>query len=162
MQPSAKATRAAGYISDCIHDQLQCTPGALFFIRGDFIHCKLELALRGYEQYKCYGNIQSVCTARLRPPTANSDHHTVYLNPIYKTVLKSCKPKSITVAVWSNDSAEDIHCQDIDIATEAITVNIFVLTMWPLKRKLAFKAQDPMALRSVQKGLNQHLRASRK
>lgn len=110
----------------------------------------------------------------MRPPTANSDHHTVYLNPIYKTVLKSCKPKSVTLAVWSNDSAESLkgcfvctdlcvsHCQDIDIATEAITVNIFVLTMWPLKRKLAFKAQDPVALRSVQKELNEHLRASRK
>lgn len=84
-----------------------------------------------------------------RFPIANSDHNTVYLIPIYKTVLKSFKPKSKTVAVWLNDNVESLkgcflctdwtvfHCQHIDIATEAITaIYIFVLTMWSLKVKL--------------------------
>lgn len=44
---SANTTRAAGYITESIHDKLQCTPGALFFILGDFNHCKLKLVLPG-------------------------------------------------------------------------------------------------------------------
>lgn len=75
--PSAKATRAAGYITEYIHDWLQCTWGALVFILGDFNDCKLELALLGYEQ-----NVKE-SRSRLRPPITNSDHNTVYLIPIY-------------------------------------------------------------------------------
>lgn len=71
---SANTTRAAGYITESIHDKLQCTPEALFFILGDFNHCKLKPVLPDFEHYvkyftqnnkvldKCYGNIQSAYT----------------------------------------------------------------------------------------------------
>lgn len=49
--PSSNAARVAARIADCVHNQLQHTPGAPVFILGDFNHCKLELSLPGFEQY---------------------------------------------------------------------------------------------------------------
>lgn len=78
--PSGNAARAAARIADCVHNQLQRTPGAPVFILRDFNHCKLELSLPGFEQYvkcgtrenrvldKCYGNIRYAYSARPKPP----------------------------------------------------------------------------------------------
>ena len=113
--PSGNATRAATQIADCVHQQLQRTPGAPVFILGDFNHCRLEFSLPGFEQYitcvtrdnrildKCYGNVKNTYTAKPKPPLSNSDHNTVQLIPVYKTVLKRSKPQTKTVTVWDRD-----------------------------------------------------------
>ena len=92
-------------VAVCVHQQLQCAPGAPVFILGDFNHCKLELSLPGFEQYvkcetrekrvldKCYGNIKDAYVARAIPSLANSDHNTVHLILTYKTLLKHSKPQ---------------------------------------------------------------------
>lgn len=73
--PSGNAARAAVRIADCVHQELQHAPGAPVFVMGDFNHCKLELALPGFEQYikcsthenktldKCYGNVKNAYVA---------------------------------------------------------------------------------------------------
>ena len=143
--PSGNAARAATRIADCVYQQLQRTPGAPIVVLGDFNHCKLELSLPGFDQYvtcdtrqnrvldKCYGNIKNAYTAKPLPPLSNSDHNTVQLIPIYKTVFKRGKPQTKTVTVWDKDSIETLKgsflCTDWDIfsdleiddATEAIT-----------------------------------------
>lgn len=66
---------------------------------------------------------------------ANSDNVTVYRIPTCETVLKSSKPRTRAVAIWSNDSMESLkgcflitdwdmfHDQDISIAE--ITYSIY-------------------------------------
>ena len=49
--PSLNAARAATFIADCVHKQLERTPEAQVFIQGDFNHCKLEFSLPGFSQY---------------------------------------------------------------------------------------------------------------
>lgn len=74
---------------------------------------KLELALPGFFQYlicgtinakvldKCFGNIPGASNAKALPPLANSDHSTVHLLPIYKSVFKSSKPQLKNMLQWS-------------------------------------------------------------
>ena len=143
--PSGNAAWAAARIADCVHNQLQRTPGAPVFILGDFNQCKLELSLPGFEQYikcstrgdkvldKCYGNIKNAYRARSKPPLSNSDHNTVHLMPTYKTVFKSSKPQTKSIYEWSHDNIETLkgsflctnwdifHDLDIDEAAETIT-----------------------------------------
>ena len=114
-------------------------------IPRDFNLCKLELSLLGFEQYvtcntrhnrvldKCYVNIKNAYIAKPLPPLSNSDHNTVQLIPMYKTVFKRSKPQTKTVTVWDKDSLETLKgsflCTDWDIlsnleideATEVIT-----------------------------------------
>lgn len=78
-------------------------------------------------------NIKNAYTAKPKPPLANSDHNTIQLIPTYKTVLKQNKPRTKTVAVWTEDSIETLkgcfactdwsifHSSNIDDATESIT-----------------------------------------
>jgi hypothetical protein len=40
VSPSGNEGRAAAYIAECAHEQLQRTPGASGFFLGDFNHCK--------------------------------------------------------------------------------------------------------------------------
>ncbi len=47
-------------------------------------------SIRG-DQDNCY----------IKPPLANSDHDTVQLIPVYRTLLKSCKPVNKVVRLWA-------------------------------------------------------------
>lgn len=119
--PSGNDARAAARITDCVHDQLQRTPGAPVFVLGDFNQCKHELTLPGFEQYvkcatqdkkildKCYGNIKNAYCARPEPPLSNSDHNTIHLIPTYETVFKSNKPQTKSILVWSQDNIEILN-----------------------------------------------------
>lgn len=146
--PSGNASKAAVRIADCVHQQLQRSPGAPVLILGDMNHCKLEPSLPGFVQYincntrnnrildKCYGNIKDAYVARSKPPLANSDHNTIHLIPTYKSMLKRSKPQTKTVTVWSENSVEELrgcflctdwdifHDPDIDINTEVINCYI--------------------------------------
>ncbi|KAG1940176.1 hypothetical protein F2P79_016894 [Pimephales promelas] len=114
--PSGNAANAAAHITDCVHQQLLRTPEAAVVILGDFNHCNLELSLPGFSQYvkcgtredrildKCYCNVKNAYVSRAKPPLSNSDHNVVHLIPTYRTVLKSCKPHTKTVKVWTSDS----------------------------------------------------------
>lgn len=65
------------------------TPEAPWFILGDFNHCKLEIALPGFNQYvqdntrgkklldKCFVNVKKAYTAKIKPPLGTSDHNEV-------------------------------------------------------------------------------------
>lgn len=71
--PIGNAIKAANRVAECVHTQLQRTPGAPIFVLGDFNQCKLELVLPGFYQYvkcgtrkdrvldKCFGNINNAC-----------------------------------------------------------------------------------------------------
>ncbi len=118
--PDGNAAKAAAQIADCVQNQLQRTPCASVFIMGDFNHCKLELALPGYDQYvrcetqdrrildKCYGNVKKAYTAKAKPPLSNSDHNMIHLILTYRTVFKSSKPEVKTISVWSENSVETL------------------------------------------------------
>lgn len=81
-------------------------------------HCHLERFLPGFQQYvnsntrginildKCYGNISNAYTVKVNPPLANSDHNTVHLIPVYRTLLKSNKPRNKVVRLWSFKKVE--------------------------------------------------------
>lgn len=68
-----------------------------------------------------------------KPPLSNSDHNVVQLIPTYRTVLKSSKPYTKTVKVWTTDSIESLkgcflatewsvfHELDVDKAAETVT-----------------------------------------
>ncbi len=52
-------------------------------------------SIRG-DQDNCY----------IKPPLANSDHDTVQLIPVYRTLLKSCKPVNKVVRRWALEKTE--------------------------------------------------------
>lgn len=113
--PSGNGARAAITIADCVHRQLKRTPGAPCFVVVDFNHCKLKIALLGFEQYvncntrgtnileKSYGNVNNAYAAMAKPPLGNLDHEVVHLIPTYKSLFKSTKPQVKTIHVWNND-----------------------------------------------------------
>lgn len=138
---------------------------------------------------KCYGNVKRAYVARFWPPLVSSDHNTVHLIPTYKTVLKSSKPIVKNMQVWSENSIESLKgcilCTDWDIFNSAdLDESMEVITDYSKKqvtiypnnkvyitkeikycinsKKTAFRNHDRVALQSVQKELNQLLRAARK
>ncbi len=58
---------------------------------------------------KCYGNINNACTARAKPPLANSDHNVVHLIPTYESCFKSIKPQLKTAHIWDKDGIETLR-----------------------------------------------------
>lgn len=69
--PDGKTASAAAQVSECVQQQLQCTPSGPLFVLGDMNHGSLERFLAGFQQYvkrntrnnnmleKYYGNISS-------------------------------------------------------------------------------------------------------
>ena len=178
--PSGNAATAASRLADCVHNQLQRTPGAPVFILGDFNHCRLEQSLPGFHQYvkcgtrhskvldKCYGNIKEAYKAKTLPPLSNSDHATVHLRPTYKTALKSSKPLEKTVLQWTESSIETLKgcflCTDWDIflshdlneATDVITdyINFCVDNIIPKKHVLHFPNNKPYITQDIKACIN--------
>ena len=173
--PSANAGRAAAHVADCVHRQLQRTPEAPILILGDLNHCKLEMSLPGFDQYikcntrkdkildKCYGNIQKAYTARAMLPLAKSDHNTIHLIPIYRSVLKRSKPLVKTVKIWSTDSIETLkgcylstdwdifHVSDLSTSTDVITsyINFCVEAVIPHKSIKVYPNNKPYITKDI-------------
>lgn len=94
----------------------------------DFNHCKQELVLLGYgvltiphEAMKSGYAMETYCMAQLRCLVANSDKYTVYCIPNFETFLKSSKPKTKAVAIWSNESMESLKSWFLITDREEIT-----------------------------------------
>lgn len=77
------------------------SPDAHNIILGDFNHCNLKKTLTSFFfQYAhcptrhdktldlCYGSIIGAYKSVAGPALGSSDHNTVHLYPVYKTVLK--------------------------------------------------------------------------
>uniref|UniRef100_W5LXJ6 Uncharacterized protein n=1 Tax=Lepisosteus oculatus TaxID=7918 RepID=W5LXJ6_LEPOC len=81
---------------------------------------------------KCCGNIKEAYSAKAKPPLSNSGLNTVHLIPTYWTVLKSSRPVTKTVHVWTDGSIEMLrgcflctdweifHSLEVNEATEAV------------------------------------------
>ncbi len=65
-------------------------------------------SIRG-DQDNCY----------IKPPLANLDHDTLQLIPVYRTLLKSCKPMNKVVRLWSLEKTEILKgcflCMDWEV-----------------------------------------------
>lgn len=185
--PSGNAARAATRIADCVHNELQRSPGAPVFIMGDFNHCKLELALPGFEQYvrcstrdnrtldKCYGNINNAYIAKPKPPLANSDHNVIHLIPTYKTMLKRSKPQVKTVTLWTEEGIESLkgcflctdwdvfHDADINVTTDTITdyINYCVDSVLHKKQVVVYANNKPYITKDIKNCINRKKAAFR-
>lgn len=106
--------------------------------------------------------------AKAKPPLSNCDHNTVHLIPTYKTLLKSAKPHTKTISVWSEDSIETLkgcfdstdwdlfHEMDIETATESITdyINFCVDSIVEKKTVTVFPNSKSFITKEVKECLN--------
>ncbi len=88
------------------------SPDAPNFIMGDFNHCSLKYTLRIFQQYVtcttrvntildlCYGSVRGAYKSISNPPLGLSEHNTVFLIPVYKTVLKKYKTETKSIRKW--------------------------------------------------------------
>ena len=95
-------------------------PDAPKFILGDFNRCELSNHLPHFTQYvnchtrkdkildKCFGNIPQAYKSTAKPPLSSSDHCVVHLTPSYKSKLKSSKPVTKTVKLWTHEASETL------------------------------------------------------
>ncbi len=137
---------ASDILCKTMHQLQIISPDAPNIVMGDFNHCKMEKSLSHFDQYVdcltrcgkhldlCYGSIKGAYKSSLKAPLGLSDHHVIYLAPVYKPLLKRVKKKKI-VPVWSEDSIQELMgcfectdwelfrsvCTDLDDLTETVT-----------------------------------------
>jgi hypothetical protein len=113
--PKADVKAAADKIREVVMKQESTCPDSIRLVLGDFNVCRLSKVLPNYRQYVtcktckdstldlCYGNVARAYKSIPLPSLGRSVHNMISLLPMYKSRLKSCKPKKKTVRQWSLD-----------------------------------------------------------
>ncbi|XP_039455156.1 uncharacterized protein LOC120433247 isoform X1 [Oreochromis aureus] len=117
IHPKANPKNATDTISNVIHSLQSLSPEAPNIVLGDFNRCDLKKTLSSFYQYVncstrfnktldlCYGSIKGAYTSVAGPALGSSDHNTVHLLPVYKTVLRREKVRKHRIKVWSDDAS---------------------------------------------------------
>lgn len=135
IHPKANAEAAANTIIRVVQRLRSISPDAPNIILGDFNHCNLNKTLTSFYQYVscptrlnktldlCYGSIKGAYKSVADHALGSSDHNTVHLLPVYKTVLRREKVRKGQVKVWNEDSSLALQgcfdCTDWSVFTES-------------------------------------------
>lgn len=135
IHPKANPKNATDTISNVIHSLQSLSPEAPNIVLGDFNRCDLKKTLSSFYQYVncptrfnktldlCYGSIKGAYTSVAGPALGSSDHNTVHLLPVYKTVLRREKVRKHHIKVWSDDASLALQgcfdCTDWSVFTES-------------------------------------------
>ena len=135
IHPRANVEVAANTISRVIQSLQSNSPDAPNIILGDFNRCNLKKTLNSFYQYVncptryektldlCYGSIKGAYRSVAGPPLGSSDHNTVHLHPVYKTVLRREKVRSRQVMLWNEESSLALQgcfdCTDWSVFTDS-------------------------------------------
>lgn len=125
IHPKVNVKVAASTIFRVTQSLQSTSPGAPNIILGNFNHCNLKKTLTSFFQYVhgptrhdktldlCYGSIKGAYRSMAGPALESSDHNTVHLYPVYKTVLKREKMRKRQVQLWNEESSLALQgCSD--------------------------------------------------
>ena len=186
IHPKANVDRAAQHICDVTQKLDSLSPDAPKFVLGDFNQCKLNKCLPTYQQYVtcptrmdrtidlCYGSVPNAYRSIAKPPIGDSDHNTVHLVPIYKSLLKRAKCVEREVKVWNEDGIARLQgcfdctdwdvfrnsCSSLDELTDVVTsyVSFCVDTVIPVKKCKVFPNNKPWVSKQLKHVLNEKKR----
>lgn len=112
----------------------------------------------------CYGSVRGAYKSISNPPLGMSDHNTVFLIPVYETVLKN-KAENKSIRKWSVDSSLALQgcfdctnwevfensCSDIDDLTDVVSSYITFCEdmLIPHKTAQTFANTKPWITKSI-------------
>jgi hypothetical protein len=103
-------------LADKINTIETANPDSTVLVLGDFNHANLRTVLPKYTQHvtcptrgdkvldHCYSTIPGAYRSVRRAPLGRSDHAMIYLVPVYRQRLKTVKPITRTVKLWTNEA----------------------------------------------------------
>lgn len=177
IHPKANEAKVKETVERTISKLQNVSPDAPNFIMGDFNHCSLKYTLQNFQQYVtcatrfnetldlCYGSVRGAYKSISNPPLGLSDHNTVFLIPVYKTVLKRYKAETKYIRKWSDDSSLALQgcfdctnwevfessCFDIYDLTDVVSSYIYFFEdmLIPQKTVQTFANMKPWITKSI-------------
>ena len=185
--PSGDFTQASEILSNCVTFMDENCPKGVNLLLGDFNGCDIQDNIPNYKQYvKCstrgdktldllFCNIKNGYRVLKRPPLGNSDHNILYCVPSYTQLLKSERPKTITIRQWSEQCIDslkacfDCTCWDtlfdnsIDINTNVDVCSSYISfctdMLVPTKSVTVFPNNKPWVTKEVKEVINMKKRS---
>jgi hypothetical protein len=185
--PDANTQAASNTILDITQTLEGLSATAPKFILGDFNACTLNEVLPQYYQYVdcptralrtidlCYGNIKGAYKSIAKPPLGGSDHNCIHLLPTYRQKLKTVKPVTKTIKVWTPDTLDQLKgcfewtnwevfqqaCHSLEELVVTITdyITFCVDTIIPTKTVKIYANNKPWIDKELKSLLNEKKRA---
>ena len=129
--PCANVKSAENTLNDAICRMQNCNPDAINIITGDFNQCNFQHCVPDFKQYinfstrsdklldHFYCNIKNAYIAKKLSPLGISDHNMCHLIPVYRQLIKRCKPIEKVVYSWNEEVNSTLlgcmECTDFDV-----------------------------------------------